>query len=112
MGNMELEWIKLGWQIANTVINIMLCAWMILWRRSDKTMESIAELKTGLNVHGQRLQALETDMRHTPTHTDLGNMHEKINLVTQSNSRIEGILTQLNNRIAVMDEEIRSWHRR
>jgi phage shock protein A len=51
-----------------------------------------------------RLNQLESDVRNMPDHDDLGDLHEKVNTIANSMSKIEGALTALSSNMALIHE--------
>lgn len=49
-------------------------------------------LKGEITKHAERLARLESDRANAPTHADLSNVHDKMNRVNESCSRMEGQL--------------------
>lgn len=88
-----MEWslvVDVVWKVG-TLIGF---AWMYLANRDKVTNTRISKLETDLDGklddHGNRITHLETLSSHAPTHTDLGQLHARINEVTSSLKRIEG----------------------
>lgn len=49
-------------------------------------------LSGDIKKHAERLTRLESDRANAPTHADLSNVHDKMNRVNESCSRMEGQL--------------------
>ena len=81
-GNIILTW-ALGFYVHLTSKN------KAITDRLD-LMES--DIKGDIARHAERMARLESHYANAPTHADLGKVHDKLNRVAESNSRMEGQL--------------------
>ena len=69
-------------------------AWMYMANRNKATNIRITELEKKFDKStddlGERITRVETDMQHAPTHSDLADLHERINTVAQSLNNMVG----------------------
>lgn len=59
---------------------------------TDRLDDMEKDMKGNISGHSERMARLESHYANAPTHADLGKVHEKLNRVAESNSRMEGQL--------------------
>lgn len=59
---------------------------------TDRLDAMEAETKSNISGHSERMARLESHYANAPTHADLGKVHDKLNRVAESSSRMEGQL--------------------
>lgn len=91
---MDLAWLEFAWKVVITIVNVIGWGWMYMTNRNRVTNERITNLEvavdTRLDTHGNRIVALESQMKSIPTHGDLARIHGRIDDVAGSIKRIEG----------------------
>lgn len=60
------------------------------------------ELRENLGAHGTRLVRLETVQSNAPTHADIAQVYEKMALLAQSSSRMEGQLDTMDGTLRLI----------
>lgn len=112
---MELGWVDFAWKVAITVVNAAGWIWMYLSNRDKVTNVRINTLQSNLNGqltdlkeevdikmadHSDRITGLERDIKHSPTHDDLADLHRRISGVASGmdtmSGELVGIKTTLN----------------
>lgn len=92
-----------GLMIAQLLLNIIIAGagWIALRRKATaeeigKLRASLEEMQRGQAVncgqHVARTGALEVQIKAVPTHSDLGDIHERINGVKSSVDHMSGVL--------------------
>ena len=61
-----------------------------------------SELEMRMQSSNERVARIEEQLRTAPTHADLALLHEKINSVQNSNSRIEGSLEHVSSNLRLL----------
>ncbi len=82
---MGIEEVKLALQ----AVNLLAVVWLGLTARNKVTKDA---LDTKLAAHADRLTALETSMKHGPTHDDLKRIHARLDKVCEDFSALSGEL--------------------
>lgn len=93
---MDLGWMKFGYEVAVTLVNLIGWAWMYLTNRNKVTNARIGQLETDIggkmDAYGNRLTRLEQEVQHSPTHDDLGKLYQRMNGLEQRlGDRIETV---------------------
>lgn len=104
-----------GLMIAQLLLNIIIAVagWIALRRKA--TAEEIAKLRASLEEmqksqavscgqHQSRTGALEVQIKAVPTHTDLGDIHERINGVKGSVDEMTGLVRAMSPQIRLLVE--------
>lgn len=79
------EDLRLGLQ----AINLMAVVWLAL---SGRNLVKKEALDAKLGAHSDRLTALETSIKHGPTHDDLKRIHTRLDKVCEDFSALSGEL--------------------
>lgn len=103
---MSIEEAKLWLQVAHLVITAALGLYVWAVNRHRVTNQRITDLEKSvddrLDDHAERLVGLEVQMRAAPTHKDLAQVHEKLNRVAESSSRMEGEIKHVNDTLRLI----------
>jgi 3-keto-L-gulonate-6-phosphate decarboxylase len=86
-------------------INLMLVAAVAVYswqnNRHKASAAQIQSLKTQVHTEmgeiDDRLIRVESDLKHLPNQTDIGNIHRRIDEVAQGQTRMEGQLGEIKN---------------
>lgn len=82
---MDIETAKLAFQILQFLITGGIAVYVYLASKDRVTNERINGLENDLDGkfdnHGERIARLETHGQNAPTHSDLGDLHNKVNTV-------------------------------
>lgn len=96
--------------VMNFAVTVLVGLYVWSSNRHRVTNERISELEKGIDVrldtHDSRLATLEGKVSAAPTHTDLAEIHEKINRVAQSSSRMEGELKSQSELLRIILDKI------
>lgn len=91
---MDFAWLDFAWKVLITVLNFAGWIWMYLANRDKVTNSRISSLENNMDMrlddHGSRLTTLESDIRHGPTHNDLGRLHARIDEVNGALKGLQG----------------------
>lgn len=86
---------------ANIIQTWVVTFYVHLINKNKATTDRLDTLETDIQGdmgrHAERLARLEAHHASAPTHADLSNMHDKLNRVTESCSRMEGQLGGMND---------------
>lgn len=85
MAAMNMEELKLGLQ----AVNLIAVVWLAVSARNKVSKEA---LDTKLASYGDRLTAIERDIKHGPTHDDLKRIHSRLDKVCEDFSSLSGEL--------------------
>lgn len=107
---MDLDLAKFLLQMLEFLVVGACSVYVYIANKNRVTNERITEMETAIedkiDGHGERIAVLETRAKQVPTHSDMGDIHEKINAVDQKVSAqggkldsIDAQLRQLMNRI-------------
>lgn len=103
---MTAEDARLLLQAVNLAVSIGVGLYVWQSSRHRVTNERISTLAENidkrLDSHESRLTRAETEISTAPTHKDLGAMHEKINSVSISVSRIEGLIKGIGDQVTMV----------
>ncbi|MBI5659883.1 MAG: hypothetical protein HZC43_10140 [Nitrosomonadales bacterium] len=98
---MDIEVLKLGFQVLQFLVTGALAVYVYLSNKDKVTNDRIGKLEDDLDLkldgHGERISALETQTRNSPTHSHLSEIHEKINKVGSDISSLSGEFTGVRN---------------
>ncbi|ANQ83688.1 hypothetical protein dqs_0612 [Azoarcus olearius] len=90
--------------IAQKAVTFGIAVWLYLEKKRDTTHARIDALERShderLDDHARRIATVEA--RSGPTHADLGDMHEKINQVANTSSRMEGEIKGLGDTVRLI----------
>lgn len=90
--------------LAQKVVTFGIAAWLYLEKKRDTTHAQIQRLEENhdgrLDDHSRRIATLEA--RSGPTHTDIGDLHDKINQVANTSSRMEGEIKGLSDTLRLI----------
>lgn len=96
--------------VMNFAVTLLVGIYVWSSNRHRVTNERIGELEKGIDVrldaHDSRLATLEGQVRAAPTHTDLAEIHEKINRVAQCSARMEGELKSQSDLLRLILDKI------
>ncbi len=102
--------ISLGLSGANFLLTWGLGFYMHIVSKNKVTNDRITKLESDFDLRmdgqGERIAALEMQLKVAPTHEDLGKLHEKVNRVAESSSRIEGLLEGVAGSVRAIQGEI------
>ena len=102
---MDMGVLDFAWKVSISLVNTVGWVWLYLAQRDKVTNSRISLLEDAMELkmdgHGDRISRLEKDVSHSPTHSDLGKLHERMNslehrlgdrieLVSGAVKRIEG----------------------
>jgi hypothetical protein len=106
----DYELAKFWLSALNFIITVIVGLYVWSSNRHRVTNARISELERGIDVrldtHDSRLATLEGQVRAAPTHTDLAEIHEKINRVAQCSSRMEGELKSQSDLLRLILDKI------
>jgi DNA anti-recombination protein RmuC len=94
------EFMRDNWAVISDIAHFSaeaaIGAWLYLNRKNDRTQGRIEALYTHvdqrLDEQSRRLAQVETDVRHAPTHDDLGKIYDRINTVGGDVREMKGVL--------------------
>lgn len=93
-----MDYAALGfwWKVFITLMNAGVWLYLYLLNRNRVTNERIGKMEEvmthTMGTHSNRISRLEKDVSHSPTHNDLGNIHERMTgLEHRLGDRIENI---------------------
>lgn len=102
----SMEWMKLMVMALGLVFNIAAYLYMRASNRDKATKEQIEKLEGDLDAkldgQGERIAKLETRAENSPTHEDLGGIHEKINHLSNQVGILSGELKGMSNLLNTM----------
>lgn len=94
---MDLATMDFLWKVLMTLINLGIGVYLFWERHNDATARRIdrmeKEVDDRMDEHSSRLSRLETQVSQLPDHADMGDLHERINIVTRGVDTISGELT-------------------
>ena len=83
---------------------VTLYAWRISRDRAQRA--ELDALDAEIGSVRERVQSLEADLRHLPSHDDLSGIHEKINGVARGLEGMRGELVQMNRTLGLINEHL------
>lgn len=100
------------WDFALKVLQFLLWAgtsfYVYMSNKNKVTNDRITKFEDDTNKkfddQGQRLAKLESRIENVPTHDDLGDLHEKVNDVSDCLSRLEGEFTGAKHTLALIHD--------
>lgn len=69
----------------------------------DHVEQSVTAKLGSLN---NRVLSVESELKHLPTHSDIGALYDRINRVGESMSTVEGKLQQINNSLNLIHDHL------
>lgn len=105
---MEFNYVamKFWWE---ALITLMIGANVVYtWaaNRHKASAAAIERVDSRVSDLHQRVNTLEADVRHMPTHDDMGNLHEKINDVANGVGMLRGELGAINRTLGMINEHL------
>lgn len=83
---------------------VTLYAWRISRDRAQRA--ELDAMDTEIGAVRDRVQSIEADLRHIPSHDDLAGIHEKINGVARGLEGMRGELVQMNRTLGLINEHL------
>lgn len=96
---------RFWWDVGFTVVLVVntLYTWNV--NRSKANRNAIDEQGRRITDVEADLRELRAEVKALPAHEDLGEIHEKVNVIGNSMAKIEGELTALNRNFALLFED-------
>lgn len=108
--NQAKFWLELGmffYMIAGSI-----AGWVIVKQRA--TQDDLDELRkegnAQLSGYGARLTRLEEEVRHAPTHTDLGAVYEKLNEMNGELQKASGSMEGMRQQLSMINQHLMDKH--
>lgn len=107
---MDMESMKFGFQVLQFLMTGGVGIYVYLSNKDKVTNDRIGKLEddldTKLDGQGERIAKLETRSENSPTHSDLGDIHEKINDLTAIVGDLSGQFKGVNNLLQTIHEHL------
>lgn len=91
---MNIEEMKLAFQVVQFILTGAIGVYVYLTNKNKVTNDRISAFETDVDKkfddHGQRITRVETLVGNVPSHSDLADLHEKINEVAGSMQQLRG----------------------
>jgi hypothetical protein len=86
------------------VIGLAIYTWIV--NRTKANKDAIDLVDGRVTQIQERVTLLENDVRHLPDHDDLGAIHDKVNVVANSMSSIQGELHAINRTLTLINDHL------
>ena len=103
---MDAETIKLWLQATNMMGTFALGVWLYLEKRGDKTNDRVSALACKVEQLDKDMSSLEATLESSPTHQDLGALHERINAVAKGVDMLAGEFAGVKNVVNLIHEHL------
>lgn len=104
----DYEALKIWIDLAQFAVMAAIGIWMYLEKRHDKTSERIGQIESDADTrHDQidaRLVRVETHIEHLPQTSDLEKLYERVRLVDQRTSHMEGEFREVRRTLGLIHE--------
>jgi len=91
---MDVEWMRFGFEVLQFIATGILSAYVYQSNKDKVTNDRIGKLENDLDYkldgQAERITRLETRAENSPTHDDLGGIHEKINQLSTQVGLLSG----------------------
>lgn len=103
----------IDWDAARFSLDVLALAFaggaaLYTWvsNRRTATKAAIDRVDERVSRTEERVSAVENDVRHLPSHEDLGHLHEKVNEVGLSVNRLGGELEGMNRTLSLIHQSL------
>lgn len=108
--SMDMELMKFGFQVLQFVLTGGICIYVYLSNKDKVTNSRIGKLEHDLDDkldgQGERIARLETRVENSPTHDDLGGIHEKINQLRAEVGHLSGEFVGVRNLLNTIHQHL------
>lgn len=98
-GRFWLDVLQLGGVVALGVYT-----WVVNRTKVNRT--AIRAVEDSVGELSRRVSMVETDMRHLPQHSDMGELHEKVNAIANSIGKLEGELDGVGRTLSMINQHL------
>jgi hypothetical protein len=105
-----IEWMKLGVVLLGLLVNVASFMYVRSSNKDKATKDQIekmeADLDEKLDGQSERITRLETSAENSPTHVDLGGIHEKINQLRAEVGHLSGEFIGVRNLLNTIHQHL------
>lgn len=98
------------WKVVLTLINLAIGVYLFWERHNNATTKRIDEMETRLDDrlddHANRLAKVEAQVEALPDHSDIGDLHERINAVERAVNTMAGELTGIRTTLNLIHQHL------
>lgn len=106
IGHIDYQALGFWWQVIISVLIVLNTAYTWIVNRSKVNTNAIQRVNSRVTHLSNRLGQIETDMKHLPDHKDIGDLHEKVNIVAKGMEGMQGELRALNRNLGLINEHL------